>query len=416
MKPIAMIYMAALLLGASYCQAQQTARPSETESIGISSEAAEAAQKAMVLERQAKYTEAESAWENVVKLQPRDADAYAHLGLLEARREHYPEAISHYEKAQRLAREQNTAIPGLNLDLGLALFKSGDFQAAGKLFEAELKQHPDSGDALRLSTLTAMSYYGAHEYGAAIPFLKEASMANQRNLPILLTLGHCYLWTKQWDEALKTYQQILAVNPDSAEADMIAGEALDEKGDKPAAVQQFRAAVQANPKEPNVHFGLAYLLWTQRQYDEAILEFKKELENDPQNSQAMIYLGDTYTRQGNFADARTILEAAEKYQSKFPLVHLDLGIADMEIGENDAAIRELKKAIGLEPDNVTAHFRLATLYRKLGKRDEAKVEFAKASALNKKTDDSLYKRIQDANARPDLDSKTPAPPRPTPEN
>ena len=45
---------------------------------------------------------------------------------------------------------------------------------------------------------------------------------------------------------------------------MLAGEALDELKDAAGAIQQFRAAVKADPREPEVHFGLGYLLWTQR--------------------------------------------------------------------------------------------------------------------------------------------------------
>ncbi len=45
-----------------------------------------------------------------------------------------------------------------------------------------------------------------------------------------------------------------------------------------------------------MHFGLAYLLWTLKHYEEAVPEFLTELQNDPRNYQAMIYLGDTYVR------------------------------------------------------------------------------------------------------------------------
>jgi tetratricopeptide (TPR) repeat protein len=216
-----------------------------------------------------------------------------------------------------------------------------------------------------------------------------------------MALAHCYLWTKQFEPTLKIYKQILEVDPDSAEADMIAGEALDEKGDKEGAVEQFRAAIKANPKEPNVHFGLAYVLWTQKKYDEAIPEYKAELVNDPKNNQAMIYLGDTYVRLDQFDEGRAMLERADRYQTTNPLIHLDLGIAYMETGNKDAAVREFNRTVTLEPDNVTAHFRLATLYRTMGKKDEAKAEFAKANTLNREHDDSLHKRIADANARPD---------------
>ena len=41
------------------------------------------------------------------------------------------------------------------------------------------------------------------------------------------------------------------MNAESAEADMLAGEALDEMNDHAGATQQFRAAVKANPQEPN---------------------------------------------------------------------------------------------------------------------------------------------------------------------
>jgi tetratricopeptide (TPR) repeat protein len=292
------------------------------------------------------------------------------------------------------------------LNLGLALFKSGKFAESAKIFEGELRKHPKDAETQRLTILTGMSHYGAHGYGAAIPYLKEAVEADPKNLPLLLDLAHWYLWTKQLDATMAVYKEILLIDPDSAAADMIAGEALDEKGDNAGAVQQFQAAVKANPKEPNVHFGLAYLLWAQKRYDEAIPEFEAELANDPKNYQAMIYLGDTYVKQNQFEKAKPILEEALKYQGSVPLVHLDLGIVYMETGGQDvaaqnAAIRELNKTVALEPDNVAAHFRLANVYRSMGKKDEAKVEFAKASSLNKKTDEGLYKRIQEANARPE---------------
>jgi len=385
---------AALLLAASWGGAAQNAGLGQGAS-GHGASPQGGVSKALALERLGKIPEAIAAWESVVKAEPRNAQAYAHLGLLEAREERYAEAIAHYRKAQGL----NPGIPQLNLNLGLALFKSGKFAESAKIFEAELRKHPKDTETQRLTILAGMSHYGAHEYGAAIPYLKEAAEADPKNLPLRLDLAHCYLWTKQLDATMAVYKEILLIDPDSAAADMIAGEALDEKGDNAGAVQQFQAAVKANPKEPNVHFGLAYLLWAQKRYDEAIPEFEAELANDPKNYQAMIYLGDTYVKQNQFDKARPILEEAVKYQGAVPLVHLDLGIVYMETGGQEAAIRELNKTVALEPDNVAAHFRLANVYRSMGKKDKAKAEFAKASSLNKKTDEGLYKRIQEANAR-----------------
>jgi tetratricopeptide (TPR) repeat protein len=400
LKRNAAVCVVFLLMGVSALHGQKQGGSSSLPAKMPGAQATEAVRQALALEQQSKYSEAASSWQTVIKLEPRNGQAYAHLGLIEARQQHYPEAIVHYRKAIALTQAGGKPIPQLNLDLGLALFKSAQFEEAGRVFESELRKHPHSPDAQRLTSLAAMSHYGAHQYGAAIPYLKDAVAADPRNLSLLLTLAHCYLWTKQLDATLEVYRQILTINPDSAAADMIAGEALDEKGDNAGAVQQFRAAVQADPKEPNVHFGLAYLLWAQKRYDEAIPEFKAELMNDPQNYQAMIYLGDTYVQQNQFSQAKAVLEKAASAEPSVPLIHLDLGIVLMETGEPERAVGELTRTVALEPDNVTAHFRLATLYRTMGKKDEAKAEFVKASSLNKKRDDSVHDRIAAANARP----------------
>jgi tetratricopeptide (TPR) repeat protein len=390
-RRIGIILAGWLALASGSCYAQQAANAK-----------AQLAQTALALEKQGKIAEAEAAWRSVVKAQPGNAEAFAHLGLLEAREEHYSQAIADYRKAQAL----KPAMSQLNLNMGLALFKSEDYPNAAKLFEAELKTHP--GDQ-RLTILAGMSEYGQQHYAAAAPYLREAAARDAQNLQLRLTLAHCYLWTKQFEATMDVYKEILAIDPNSAEADMIAGEALDGKGDSNGAVAQFRAAVKANPKEPNVHFGLAYLLWTQKEYDAAESEFKAELVNDPKNSQAMVYMGDIYVRTGQFDKARTALEAAAALKASGSLVHLDLGIVYSETGDNIAAVKELQEAVVMEPDNVKAHFRLAKLYQSMGRKDEAKAEFAKTSSLNKQTDEGLHERIEAAGARP---NKTPEPDKP----
>jgi len=167
--------------------------------------------------------------------------ACAHLGFLEARQEHYEEAIPLYRKALSL----DSAIPGLRLNLGLAYFKTGDVKDALAEFRTVLKSTPQtSPDRQRLVILVGMCHYGLEQYAEAAPYLKEAVSRDPRNLELLLALAHSYLWSKQYQNVLDTYRAILLVDAESAEADMLAGEALDEMKDALGAIQQFRAAVQ----------------------------------------------------------------------------------------------------------------------------------------------------------------------------
>lgn len=348
-----------------------------------------ARQSALALEQQGQNAEAEQAWQSIAQGNPQNAEAFAHMGLLEARQERYDEAIANYRKALTL----NPALPGLQMNLGLALFKAKDFKGSIKPFTTELNKHPDDQ---RLTILLGMAHYGMGDYFVAIPYLKRAAERDPQSLPLRLALAHSCLWSKQNQCVLDVYKEILALNAESAEADMLAGEALDEKGDNAGATEQFRAAVRSNPKEPNAHFGLAYLLWTQNHFTEAATEFQAELDNDPHHLQARAYLGDSYVQLNDYAKAQPELEKALIADTSFALVHRDLGIVYAEGGRKNDAISEFQKAIELDPKDVAPHWRLAKLYQATGKKEEAKAEFAKASAMNKESiqaSQALYQKL-----------------------
>ena len=275
----------------------------------LTAQSADLRQSAIALEQQGKLAETEQAWRAFLKTHPSDAEPYAHLGLLEARQDHYKEAVPLYRKALAL----KPGMPGLRLNLGLALFKAGDLKAAIPEFTILLKNAPPhSPEALRYTILLGMSHYGLGQFAEAAPYLKTAAAADPQNLPIRLTLAHSYLWSKQYNRVLDVYNEILTLDPDSAEADMLAGEALDEMKDTSGAIEMFRKAVNAKPDEPNVHFGLGYLLWSQKQYPEAIKEFQAELANDPNHAQSMLYIADAYIQMNQYADAAPLLEKAVK--------------------------------------------------------------------------------------------------------
>jgi len=339
-------------------------------------------QEALALEKQGKSAEAEALWEALSKKFPSNPEPLAHLGLLEARQEHYPAAIRYYRKALSLA----PSVPSLQLNLGLALFKNGDYAAANAIFEPMLASQPDDQ---RLTLLIGMSHYGLHQYSKATTYLKKAADQDPQNLTLLLTLAHSCLLSNQYPCVQEAFHRIVAMNAESAEADMLVGEALDQMKDKDGAIREFRAAVAVNPKEPNVHFGLGYLLWTQEAYPEAAEEFAAERRNDPTHTLAQLYQADAYVQMGKMEEARPLLESLVKTEPQNSKAHLDLGIVYAETEHDQEAIREFQDAARLAPDDSNAHWRLGRLYRKMGLVDKAKEEFAKTANLNKAADDRL---------------------------
>jgi tetratricopeptide (TPR) repeat protein len=350
-------------------------------------------QIALALEQQGKSAEAESAWRAFLKTHPASPEPYAHLGLLEARQEHFQQAVPLYRKALAL----DPSFPGLRLNLGLALFKAGAMREAIQTFKPLLKSEPASSpEAQRLTILLGMAHYGLGEYAEAAPYLKQAAAADPQNLGLRLSLAHSCLWSKQSQCVLDTYHEILLLNAESAEADMLAGEAMDEMKDHNGAIQQFRAAVKANPKEPNVHFGLGYLLWTQRQYAEAATELQAELDNDPHHVQSLLYLADSQLQLSHPEAALPLCEKVLRLDPGLELAHLDLGIVYADAGRQDDALREMREAARLAPEDVNVHWRLGRLLRTMGKKDEAKAEFDKASSITKAVDNALIDKMKPA--------------------
>jgi tetratricopeptide (TPR) repeat protein len=373
-----------LALGAGVCVAQSAATMDPQR------------QQAFALEQQNKTAEAEVAWRGIVKAHPSDAEAYAHLGFLEAKQERYKEAVPLYRKALAL----NAAMPGLKMNLGLAQFKSGALQEAIVTFNGLLEREAaGSPDALRLTTLIGIAHFGLGEFAEAVPDLKQATSGDKRNLPFRLMLAQSCLASRQYQCVMDVYHEILLLNAESAEADMLAGEALDETKDHDGAVVQFRAAVKADPKVPNAHFGLGYLLWSQGKYEQAAPEFEAELTNVPENAQAMAYLADTEMKLNHSGAAGPLIDHAIRVDSGLELPHLDRGILDADAGRREDALREFKTAARLNPGDVNAHYRLARLYQAMGRKDEAKVEFDKTNSLHKAENATVFEQLDRARAK-----------------
>ena len=353
-------------------------------------------QIAIAAEQQGNYVDAETAWRAFLKAHPESAEPYAHLGFLEARLEHYQQAVPLYRKALAL----NPMMPGLRLNLGLSLFKSGAMKEAAQTLTPLLKESPASpSEAQQLNILIGMSHYGVGEYPAAIPYLKNATTHDTSSLWLRMALAQSCLASKQFPCVLDVYREILALNSESAEAYMLAGEALDEMRDHAGAIREFQAAAKADPKMPNVHFALGYVLWTQNQIEESAKEFSAELANTPGHPQALIYLADVDIKLSDTAGALTLLEKAIRIDPKIALGHLDLGIVYASVGRKTEALREMKIAEDQNPNDQNVHWRLGRFYQEAGKIVEAKAEFDKTRNLQKSSDETVFKKLNEAQAK-----------------
>jgi tetratricopeptide (TPR) repeat protein len=342
---------------------------------------------AIALEQQGRLAEAEKVWTQIVKQSPRDAAAFASLGVVLSKEQKYPEAAAAYRKALAL----NPKLPAVRLNLGLAEFKQGHFQQAIAHLSTVLAADPKN---MQARTLLGFSYYGARQYAKAAEYLGAAAKADPANTQLHHALAQSCLWAKKYDCALDEFQQILKENPNSAAAHMLAGEALDGLGRTREAIAEFQAAANAAPAPPDAHFGLGYLYWKSHRYEEARHEFESELAQDPKHAQSLAYLGDMELKQKNNPErALTFLQQAVAIKNDIRIAYLDMGIALVEQKKYQDAALSFRRAVELDPTQPDAHYRLARLYKVMGNDFLAEKEFDTVRKLHQEEDEAVASKM-----------------------
>jgi len=74
---------------------------------------------------------AEHSFKRVLVTDPRNAGAYANLGVIHMRRKEWPQALDSLHQAEKLAPQ----LPGIRLNIGLAYYRQADYRHAIEPFE-----------------------------------------------------------------------------------------------------------------------------------------------------------------------------------------------------------------------------------------------------------------------------------------
>jgi tetratricopeptide (TPR) repeat protein len=177
----------------------------------------------------------------------------------------------------------------------------------------------------------------------AIQVLEDGKKDFARSAQIELTLGVAYYSMRRFSDAVDAFLRVIRIDPGVEQPYVFLGRMLDQTASKlPDVTAAFAALAKANPKNYTADFlyGKALAFGGQRDQAEALLR-KSVAEND------------------------------EFWES-----HFELGGVLEAVRDFAGAAREFRRAAELNPKNPGVHYRLARVYDRLGKADEAKAEHA----------------------------------------
>jgi Flp pilus assembly protein TadD len=143
----------------------------------------------------------------------------------------------------------------------------------------------------------------------------------------------------------------------------------------------FRHALAVTGSNPIAGYNLGVALDEKDRMDEAVIEYQKVLDLQPDNTLARLNLGTDLDRAGRLEEAIPEYQRVIQLEPNNPKAHNDLGIALFKLGRNDEAVPEFQAAVRLEPESAEAHNSLAAALFTRGDAEGAIGEFQAALRL-----------------------------------
>ena len=395
-----------------------------------------------------------------VEKNPDDFEAHYNLAAMLLARGAHEDAVRHFEQAVRLRPQDATA----NNALGASLIAEGRFAEAIPYLSASIKVRPDNFDA-HYNLASALA--SQNKFAEAIEHYRAAIRLHSEDANAEANLGGALAETGNVAEAKLHFQRALRIDPNHKLARENL-EQLSHEASAQAAPQQIEAPQPKQTISPESAFAEARRLAQQGKFDEALAQldalgakqqpdvkglahelgvvyykkgdylkavanFKRALEENPGDSEAIQLMGLSYYLAGRPAEA---IAPLEKVQTWYPSANVDasyiLGICYMQTKDYpnshkafakmfavppESAASYLftarmmlrfdfdvvaedyaKKAVELDPKLPLAHSLLGEIYLFKSRIPEATEQFQKELQLNP-GDAAIYYKLADAYTR-----------------
>jgi adenylate cyclase len=170
------------------------------------------------------------------------------------------------------------------------------------------------------------------------------------------------------------------------------------------AAEAAQKALALDPLDPRTHLGWVNLYVMQREYDKAIASAEQAVALNPGGARSLFALATAMNYSCRFNEAVTFMEQAIRLDP-FPsgIGLRNLGIAYRNVGRYEGAVKQLKKAIELSPNDLFTHLSLAVTYIKLGRGEEAKAEAAEILRIHPKFSLDYYAKVNPLKCQSVLD-------------
>ena len=141
-------------------------------------------------------------------------------------------------------------------------------------------------------------------------------------------------------------------------------------------------------------YNLGWLLYYLKFYIEAVNEYRKVIEIDPNDAKAHNNLGALLQNLKRYEEAEKEYREAIKIYSYYDMTHNNLGILLHNLERYEETEKEFREAIKINPNYANAHYILGFLLEELKRYEEAAIFLKKALQINPEFKSELCEIIE----------------------
>ena len=236
-------------------------------------------QQAIFLQDRERHAEAISIYDEILKLNPNDADIYYNRGIAYHKKGDCDKAVADYNQAISINPEYADAYD----NRGVACYEKGeydkaiaDYNKAISINQEDAKAYYDRGNA----------YYKKCEYDKAIADYNKAISINQEDAKAYNNRGNTYYKKGEYDKAIADHNKAISINPEDAKA--YYNRAMDycNKGNYDKAIEDFNKAISINPEYADAYDNRGVAYYKKGDYDTAVKDWRNFLELEPEGDRA----------------------------------------------------------------------------------------------------------------------------------
>jgi putative PEP-CTERM system TPR-repeat lipoprotein len=244
-----------------------------------------------------------------------------------------------------------TSPPAASLEMR-AYFAAGNEREANRLVATLIESRQASVDVL-LGAADASSAAGRGD--GAKRLVAEALRREPDNASALLRQANLQFLDREYPAAEKTLQTLAAKKPDDVRSRAALARVAEARGDHAAARAALEEAVKLSPGKPEPALMLAGLLLRNGQTADAAKVFDQLVAAGNDNGAAANAAGQMMLRAGRAAEARDWFGKAVQQAPEEAGYWFNLGRAQVNAEDRQAAIQSFERAVALRPEWVEAN-------------------------------------------------------------